>query len=46
MHKPEMDCNALLDETVEALDEDVLVLMLSAVQRSKMGLSVREAVKR
>ena len=45
MHKPETDCNALLEETVEALNEDVLVLMLLAVQKSKMELSVREAVK-
>jgi hypothetical protein len=46
MHKPEMDCHALLEETAEALNEDVLALMLLAVQRSKLKLSVREAVKR
>ncbi|KAN0137719.1 hypothetical protein V8E53_004475 [Lactarius tabidus] len=51
MHKPEMQsgfyaAHALLAETVEALNGEVLALMLLAVQRSNLELSVSVAVKR
>ncbi|KAF8262503.1 hypothetical protein EI94DRAFT_678021 [Lactarius quietus] len=46
MHKPETRCRALLQETAEALNEDVVTLMLLAVQRKDLELSVNLAVKR
>ena len=45
MQKPETRCDALLEETVEALNEDVVALMLLAVQRRDLELSVNIAVK-
>ena len=46
MHKVESRCDSLLEETVKALNEDVLVLMLLAVQKTDLELSIRTAVKR
>ena len=46
MHKVETRCDSLLEETAEALDEDVLALMLLAVQKLDLELSIRTAVKR
>ena len=45
MQKVETRCHALLEETAEALNEEVLALMLLAVQRTDLELSIREAVK-
>lgn len=45
MQKPETRCHALLEETAEGLNEDVVTLMLSAVQSNDVELSVRMAVK-
>ncbi|KAN0140814.1 hypothetical protein V8E53_001258 [Lactarius tabidus] len=45
-HKPETNCQALLEETVEALNEDVVTLMLLAVQREDVKLSINVAAKR
>ncbi|KAF8256665.1 hypothetical protein EI94DRAFT_1821020 [Lactarius quietus] len=45
-HKPETRCRALLEETVEALNEDVVALMLLAVQREDLELSINMAMKR
>ena len=46
MQKVETRCHALLEETAEALNEDVLALMLLAVQTTDLELSIRTAVKR
>jgi hypothetical protein len=46
MHKPETRCHALLEETVEALNEDVVALMLLAAQRRDLELSIKVAVRR
>ena len=46
MHKVETRCDSLLEETAEALNEDVLTLMLLAVQKADLGLSIRTAVTR
>ena len=46
MHQPESRCHALLEETVEALNDDAVALMLFAVQTNDLELSIREAVKR
>ena len=45
MQKRETRCHALLEETAEALNEDVLALMLLAVQETDLELSIRTAVK-
>ena len=46
MHKVETRCHSLLEETVGALNEGVLALMLLAVQKTDLGLSIRTAVNR
>ena len=46
MHKPEAHYHALLEETVEALNDGVVALMLLAVQTKDLELSIRVAVKR
>lgn len=45
MHMPETSCDALLKETAEALNEDVVALMLLALERKNLELSVHFAVK-
>ena len=45
MQKVETRCHVLLEETAEALNEDVLALMLLAVQKMDLELSIRKAVK-
>ena len=46
MHKVETRCQTLLEKTAEALNEDVLALMLLAVQKMDLELSIRTAAKR
>jgi hypothetical protein len=46
MHKPGMRCNKLVEETAAALNDDAVALMLLAVQRSNLELSVKLAVMR
>jgi hypothetical protein len=46
MHKPNVQCGDLVEETAGALNNDVVALMLLAVQRSNLELSVKLAVKR
>ena len=46
MQKVETRCGALLEETAKALDEDVLAVMLLAVQKTDLELSIRTAVNR
>ena len=45
MQKVETRCHVLLEETAETLNEDVLALMLLAVQKTDLELSIRKAVK-
>ena len=45
MHQPEARCHALLEETVEALNGDVLILMLLAVQRGYLEICINNAVR-
>ena len=45
MQKRETRCHGLLEETAKALNEDVLALMLLAVQKMDLELSIRMAVK-
>ncbi len=46
MHKADTRCRPLLEETVEALNDDVVGLMLLTVQRGNLDLSISIAVKR
>ena len=46
MHIKESRCNALIEKTAEALDDSVVVLMLLAVQRGNLELSVKTALSR
>ena len=45
MQKPETCCYALLNETAKALNKDVVALMLLAVQKKDLELSVNMAIK-
>ncbi|KAF8260846.1 hypothetical protein EI94DRAFT_1811174 [Lactarius quietus] len=45
MHKTETRCQNLLEETVAALNDDVVTLMLLAVQTGNLELSIDTAVK-
>jgi hypothetical protein len=44
MHKLNAWCNNLIEETAGALNNDVVTLMLLAMQRSNLELSVKLAV--
>jgi hypothetical protein len=46
MHKVGGDCIRLIEMTADALDDQVLTLMLLAVQRGNLEMSIRSAVKR
>ncbi|KAF5345973.1 hypothetical protein D9756_010901 [Leucocoprinus leucothites] len=46
MHKPDGCCKKLIEETARALNDDVVTLMLVAVQKSNVELSVKLAVER
>ena len=46
MQKVETRCHALLEETADALNEDVLSLMLLAVQKADLELSIRMAIRK
>jgi hypothetical protein len=46
MHKPDGCCKNLIEATAGALNDDVVTLMLVAVQRSNLELSVKLAVER
>jgi hypothetical protein len=45
MHKPGQPCTDLIDVTASALSVGVVSLMLMAVQRDNLELSVRQAIK-
>ena len=46
MHKTDGCCKKLIEETAGALNDDAVTLMLVAVQRTNVELSVKVAVKR
>ena len=46
MHKLDGCCDSLIETTAGALNDDVVALMLLAVQRSSLALSVNLAIKR
>ena len=45
MHKPDQRCTDLIEVTANALSEGVVTLMLMAVQRDNLELSVKKAVE-
>ncbi|KAF8262776.1 hypothetical protein EI94DRAFT_1808256 [Lactarius quietus] len=46
MQKSDSRCDVLVEETAAALNEDAVALMLLAVQKGNIGLSVKEALRR
>ena len=46
MHKPNGHCDNLIEETAGALNDEVIALMLVAVQRGNVEFSVKMAVER
>ena len=42
----ESRCDDLIEQTAEALNEDVVALMLLAVQRGNLELSIKTALSR
>ena len=46
MHMEESRCDDLIEKTAEALNEDVVALMLLAVQRGNLELSIKTALNR
>ena len=46
MHMEESRCDDLIEKTAEVLNEDVVVLMLLAVQMGNLELSVKTALRR
>ena len=46
MHVERSSCNSLLDETAKALNDNTVVLMFLAVQKNKLELSVKTALRR
>ncbi|KAI9457348.1 hypothetical protein BJY52DRAFT_1096234, partial [Lactarius psammicola] len=44
MHKQNMRCDELIEKTAAALNEDIVALMLLAVQRDNLELSVKTAL--
>ena len=45
MHMKDSRCNSLIEETAVALNEDTVVLMLLAVQKKNIELSVMTALR-
>jgi hypothetical protein len=46
MHVKDRRCEALVEETAAALNEDTVAWMLLAVQKNNLGLSVKTALRR
>jgi hypothetical protein len=46
MHMKESRCDGLIEKTAAALNEDVVALMLLAVQKGNLELSVKTALSR
>lgn len=45
MHKPYQQCTDLIEATANALSGATVTLMLIAVQRDNLELSIRQAIK-
>jgi hypothetical protein len=46
MHRQNRSCNDLIEKTAAALNEDIITLMLLAVQKGNLELSVKMALNR
>ena len=46
MHKENASCHVLLEETASALNDETVTVMLLAVQRDNVEMSVKMAVRR
>jgi hypothetical protein len=45
MHKPGQRCTDLIEKTANALSRDVVALMLMAVQKDNLELSIKFAIE-
>jgi hypothetical protein len=45
MHKPSQRCNDLIEKTADALSGETVALMLMAVQKDNLELSIKYAIK-
>ena len=45
MHRPDQKCTGLIEATANALSGSAVPLMLVAVQRDNLELSVKQAIK-
>ena len=45
MHKPDQRCTDLIELTANSLSVDVVALMLAAVQKDNLEVSINHAVK-
>ncbi len=46
MHKGGTDCHVLINATIEALNDDVIAMMLVAVQKKNLLAGISAAVRR
>jgi hypothetical protein len=46
MHRPSQQCTGLIEMTADALSENVVAIMLLAVQKGNLELSIKMAVRR
>jgi hypothetical protein len=46
MHRKDSHCDSLVETTAAALNEETVALMLLAVQRGNLELSVKTALRR
>ena len=46
MHRDSQQCTKLIDQTANQLSENVLALMLLAVQRDNLEPNIKQAVRR
>ena len=45
MHKPDQKCTDLIEATANALSGGIVALMLLAVQRDSLELSIKQAIQ-
>ena len=46
MHKKDTRCDELIEKTAEALNDDLVAVMLVAIQKDNLELSVTSALNR
>jgi hypothetical protein len=46
MHKPSQKCTDLIEKTANELSGDIVAVMLMAIQKENLELSMKQAVRR